>query len=46
MSQTYNGNIKRPKLHDTQLGIFKIYSFRRKILQRDSGPGESAAGVI
>ena len=45
MSQTYNDNIKRPKLQDTQLGISKIYLFCQKIQQRSSGPGESAAGV-
>ena len=31
MSQTYYDNIKRPKPQDTQLGILKIYAFRRKI---------------
>ena len=25
MSQTYNDNIKKPKLQDTQLGILKTY---------------------
>ena len=32
-------------LQDTQLGILEIYAFCRKIQQRVSGPGESAAGV-
>ena len=44
MSERY-GNIKRPKLQDTQLGILKIHAFCRKIQQRASGPGESTAGV-
>ena len=30
MRQTYNGNIKRPKLQNTQLGILNIYAFCRK----------------
>ena len=37
--------MKNPKSQDTQLGILKIYAFCRKIHQRVSGPGESAAGV-
>ena len=45
MSQRYNDNTKRPKLQDTQLGILKIYAFRRKIQQRLSGPGKSTTGV-
>ena len=45
MNQIYNDNIKRPKLHDTQLGIFKNYSFWQRNQQRDLGPAESAAGV-
>ena len=40
MSQRYNDNIKRPKSHDTQLGILEIYTFCLKIQQRTSGPGE------
>ena len=40
-----NGNTKRPKLQDTQLGVSKIYSFCQKMWQGVSGPGESAAGV-
>ena len=30
MDETYNDNIKRPKLQDTQLGILKIYAFCQK----------------
>ena len=45
MSQTYNGNIKRPKLQDTQLGILKIYTICQKIQQRGLGPGDSTAVV-
>ena len=45
MSQAYNYNIKRPKPHDTQLGIVKVYAFCQKIQQRASHPGDSAAGV-
>ena len=45
MSQTYNDNIKRSYLQDTQLGILKLYAFCWKIQQRASGPGKSAAGV-
>ena len=45
MSQRYNDNIKRPKPHDTQLGILEIYTFCPKIQQRASGPGESVGGV-
>ena len=45
MRQTYNDNIKRPKLQDAQLGILKIYTFCRKMKQRASGPGDSTAGV-
>ena len=46
MSQTYNENIKRPKLQDTQPGILKIYAFWLKIQQRDLGSGGSTAGVM
>ena len=46
MSQRYNDNIKRPKPHDTQLGILEIYTFCLKIQQRASGPGESVGGVM
>ena len=45
MSQRYNGNTKKSKLKDTQLGISKIYAFCWKIQQRAPGPGESTAGV-
>ena len=45
MSQRYNENIKRPKPKENQLGILNIYAFCQKIQQRESGPGESAAGV-
>ena len=45
MDETYNDNIKRPKLQDTQLGILKIYTFCQKIQQRASSPGEGTAGV-
>ena len=45
MSQTYNDNIKRPKLQDILLGILKTYAFCQKLQQRASGPGESTAGV-
>ena len=38
-------NIKRSKAQNTQLGILKFYAFCRKIQQRASGQGESAAGV-
>ena len=44
MSQTYNYNIKRSKLQDIQLGIFKVYAFCWKIQQRALGPAESAEG--
>ena len=45
MSQTYNGNTKRPKSQDTQLEILKIYTFCQKIQQRVLVLGDSAAGV-
>ena len=45
MSQTYNDNIKRPKLQDIPLGILKTYAFCRKFRGRALGPGESTAGV-
>ena len=45
MSQTYYDNIKKPRLHDTQLGILKIYAFCQKIQQRASCPEESTVGV-
>ena len=46
MSQTYNDNIKRPKLQDILLGILKTYAFCRKLQQRALGSGESTAGVM
>ena len=45
MSHRYNGNIKGPKPQDIQLRILKIYAFCRKIQQRASDLGESAAGL-
>ena len=45
MSQRYNGNTKRPKLKQKQLGTLKICAFCQKSQQRASGPGESAAGA-
>ena len=44
MSQRYNANTKRPKANKNRLRIKKINTFCRKIQQRASGPGESAAG--
>ena len=46
MSQTYNDNIKRPKLPDIQPGILKIYAFWLKIQQRNLGSGGNTAGVM
>ena len=45
MGQRYNGNTKRPKPKENQLGILKLYTFCGKIQQRALGPGESATGV-
>ena len=46
MSQKHNGNTKRPKLKENQVGILKIYAFCQKIQQKALGPGESTAGVM
>ena len=45
MSQRYNGDTKRPKPKEIQLGILKIYAFCWKIQQRALGPGESCCKV-
>ena len=45
MSQTYNDNMKRPKLKEDQLGILKSFTFCWKIQKTVLGPVESAAGV-
>ena len=36
---------RRPKPKENHVGILKIYAFCRKIQQRASDPGESAAGL-
>ena len=46
MSQTYNDNLKRPKLQNAQLGILKICTFCLKIQQMALGPGERAAWLM
>ena len=45
MSQTYNDNIKRPKLQDIPLWILKTYAFCRKLQRRALDPGDSTAGI-
>ena len=45
MSQTYNDNIKSPKLQDILLGILITYAFCRKLQQWASDPQENTAGV-
>ena len=45
MSQKYNGNMRRPKPQDTQLGSLRIHAFCRKIQQRALGSEENATGV-
>ena len=45
MDQWYKDDTKRPNWKENQLGILKIYAFCRKIEQRVSSSGESAAWV-
>ena len=49
MSQIHNGNTKRPKPKENQLGILGISSRNLQVLleiqQRALGPGESTAGT-
>ena len=45
MSQTYNDNIKSPKLQDILLGILITYAFCLKLQWWASGPQENTAGV-